>query len=1322
MMENVIEAMGLLDITPNLLVTTRSDHLPPGWDSHLFNDPLIFTDFCTEYLEFVLLMTRTGDKKNWRPPSNHQMLTLVKAVYQALPHELGQCMTVRYLSDTGLPTISITAEYEKDLGLIRHLIRNTTLGGYNFETIPTRYPLKTDPDRAEDILAKSAKQLTLKIKLTRTNFHSSSIPQCPRTAPKAPQKTYLQTMSINPSVESLNKHRGPHHNPTTIRSSIHFMIMLFNYFLGKQTASVIEDMARQIVTPRQLLPRGYDPPAFTSQLDTDIENDVIRFIVFCRPRSDEERRTGQLRVPTTATLWDTPCQDVAIRLYDQSVGTLTGPDLINPFRTFTSSESTGLTLFSVNYRDITIINRITAAIRRTIIDDMCFESFAVDIFDGVWAETRQLELVSEWYLITYSLPEAFLSPTNTFYSQDNAHRQCCGLALQPSGAALYFLLNKLFCRNKNTDRKKQHPIGKTSNLIQLCISPSYQPEDMIEGNGHSDITPLSWENITPAEFRSLLGDERHRQPRTNMLPFYILSSRGESIHAGWSALSGKTLQTVGTRAINFAHGIHKKYGNTVITDMLLLLSTLQPELTRDILNSVNRSSRGSVHYRAVPANLIVKEEMLLSPTARYGGYVTNRFYSNPLNSANSMKQVHRARNKEFCPSCNFGEAKDSRKSKTNLPTDQVTISLSPEPGRYLTTHPYRILFGNQPPFPPRTWRELMPERQDIEVSDSYLSSLCDGRQIRLILLTVDYGGAHDDPANPVWSLLDAPEFIEILGSASLNLHGGNLDKATKTMSRLLENCNPDTGSLWITPYDWISFDFFRLFIRATYKGNRRFETFPAYGIIEPGETPSQGRCRYGQNNICTMITNNSSLLPQADDPKERNPPGPEHFKHSHTVVYMCRLRLRVIVIANLPLINLNSFYPHTQIRSNNSFTSSVAVILLVKTLILTGHLLTSNIYYPEVSRRNFKQGFGEWKRRLTSYGTLLLLAKTTLGPKVSTSSDTEECMARPQMGENLADKTTWHLKVKPNSKNKNTSKYPSLSNYFIISIGPHINISNQEEGTPKPPRVEKMANTTTTQPEVSYQHSKCYNQYTILTNINLFTAGPCSDCIEDRASKLPGTAKHPTSLTQKKACQSLLGPKKWQTQQQHSVGYAIQTPDVTELSTTTHYSLISFYSLQGPAMISEKTALPNCLGLPNNNIFNPEEGMPKPPRAEIMASTTTTQHEVSHSYCRRVTNTNLYKMHINFYLFSTGLYIDHRKDRTHALHTVGKTAVKGHEGWTCKRHNKRYIRRREPHTPTKRQRKNNANRGYQEKDLPSQIMPKRDQVGSSQNLHANYYV
>ena len=525
-------------------------------------------------------------------------------------------------------------------------------------------------------------------------------------------------MSISPNLESPNKPCGPYERATTNRSSIYFMIMLFNYIPGNPAVPEITAMARHIITPRQLLPCGYNPPVFTPQLDLDIESDMIRFIVLCRPSSEEERRTGRLCVSTTTTLWDTPNQDLAIMLYDHLVGVLTGPDLIHPFRSFTSSESTGLTLFSVNYRDITIINRITTAIRRTVIDGMCFESFPVDIFDGVWAETRQLEIVSEWYLINYSFPETSLFPTITFYPQDYAHCQCCGLALQPSGAPVHFFLNKLLGRNTNPDRKEQLPIGKLTNLIQLCISPSCHSGTMMKGYNATSGPSISWKSIMPPGFQSLLRGERNHKPRINMLPFYIFSSRGMSTSTGWSVPSGETLQAVAARATIFTKENIKTYGNIFVTDMLLLVSSLQPGLLHDILLGVTMSLRGETEYRAVQANLIVMEEVMMSPTTRYGGYVKNSsYYTNPLffvnyvkqfYSANPVKQVHLIRTKGFSSTRNICETQDTPKPKENLPPKQVITQPGPDPGRNLTNPPRRTLFGDHPPFPPRTWGELMP--------------------------------------------------------------------------------------------------------------------------------------------------------------------------------------------------------------------------------------------------------------------------------------------------------------------------------------------------------------------------------------------------------------------------------------------------------------------------------------------------------------------------------------------------------------------------------------------------------------------------------------
>ena len=79
---------------------------------------------------------------------------------------------------------------------------------------------------------------------------------------------------------------------------------------------------------------------------------------------------------------------------------------------------------------------------------------------------------------------------------------------------------------------------------------------------------------------------------------------------------------------------------------------------------------------------------------------------------------------------------------------------------------------------------------------------------------------------------------------------------------------------------------------------------------------------------------------------------------------------------------------------------------------------------------------------------------------------------------------------------------------------------------------------------------------------------------------------------------------------------------------------------------------------PHHNIFNREEGMPKPPRVENMASTTTTHPRVSYPHCT-CNEVNFYT-HIELSL--TGLYNSlPRDDKTTKVPRVWGIAVKEHK-------------------------------------------------------------
>ena len=394
-MEDMINNLNLLDLKPDLLITTRADHLAPGWDSHLFDDPNILMDLSTDTLEFTLLKTRAGNRA-WCAPSDYETKQLAIAVRDQLPQQLQTCFSVTYLTDIGLPTISVPVQHEGDMGLLRHLIRTSCINGFSYETVPTQYLTNQNNDRASDIMDKSVNDLALNNNPLYPNSCSYRSLQAHHPAPPALSKTNCLTLLFL-KLNAMNKHRRLDGNTRRKRSSIHFIIMFLNLFSGKHSQTPLHpNMARQIVTPQQLLLRGYNPPPFAMNLDSDIESDLVRFVIPCRPISEDESQERRLGRATSQTLWDTPGQDVSIRLYDNMVGTLTRPDLLNPFRSFMSSESTGLTLFALGTRDITIITRITSAIRRLVIDDMCFDSFPVDIFDGVWSSMRQLDNITDW--------------------------------------------------------------------------------------------------------------------------------------------------------------------------------------------------------------------------------------------------------------------------------------------------------------------------------------------------------------------------------------------------------------------------------------------------------------------------------------------------------------------------------------------------------------------------------------------------------------------------------------------------------------------------------------------------------------------------------------------------------------------------------------------------------------------------------------------------------------------------------------------------------------------------------------------------------------
>ena len=487
-----------------------------------------------------------------------------------------------------------------------------------------------------------------------------------------------------------------------------------------------------------------------------------------------------------------------------------------------------------------------------------------------------------------------------------------------------------------------------------------------------------------------------------------------------------------------------------------------------------------------------------------------------------------------------------------------------------------------------------------------------------------------NPLSLTWSLPDHTTALEVFCTAIIDLHAGDITTASRTTSTFLKNYDQDTSSVWITPNDWISFDFLRIFIRNYVRLNMRFETFPAHGILSTNTQPIRNNLFRYYNNTTLIHNTHNQFSQQVPHSQNCHTDGRLHYPATYTGIHLCQLGRRLNFYNAFPIqFHKRSFIFRTfVIHSRNSFFPGARRYLNRLSNINTFNC--RNYVTPVVSRSNLVNRYksngpvpDDERRRPRTADPLGKLNLSTakhrqteininpLTPKGNPPSIhiLEEDKSMHQRGEKLANTTTMHRKVK--ITNKNHTKTPSGSNYALLPTGPHPNISNPEEGTPKPPRAEKMASTTTSQPEV---------------------------CLPPLTHVLQQTLK---------------------------------------------YILNSTFFPQDLTTTTKSTALPRCLGL-HLNICNPEEGMPKPPRDEIMATTTTTKLEVSYSHSRLYVSKDHYTFHTNTNLPPAGPFNDHREVTTHKLARPGELDMKRHKARTYKKPKARHEKW-EPQIPNKYQ-------------------------------------
>ena len=460
----------------------------------------------------------------------------------------------------------------------------------------------------------------------------------------------------------------------------------------------------------------------------------------------------------------------------------------------------------------------------------------------------------------------------------------------------------------------------------------------------------------------------------------------------------------------------QKIGNITLTKLLVIISSTPLDKLFSILDDINGSNTEGRKFRAVPASLLTTTEIITTPTVHCSGYVSNnKSHSLPL-PPHINTQVHYPQTPKPTPHIPKNKADDDAKPKTHNRHAQVNLQAKPYnliKFTYLSSN--RVLFGEHPPYPQRSWAELLPGGSSPEGIPHDLSRLCDGQNIRLILLHKPFEGADDHPMSHTWELPDETRVLLVFSSAILNLHRGDIGKASKTLSYLIKNCDLDTCSIWITPKDWTTFDYFRIFIRALTLDNMCYETFPAQGLVMDNPQPVyENLFRYAtyvhpsprsddwpvyraarcySSKVKSIFNINHYFLPiQAFHPQVQDPNGTPCYQDNHPGVHLCRIRLRLILILKFSA-NYTPFNPSYRLLLFNlllTLNSRVVVIPAHGTTSKPSLLLlamTVRSAYPRISRSAIENKIltsAQRQHGLCPRGTATILGATSYPRRPST--------------------------------------------------------------------------------------------------------------------------------------------------------------------------------------------------------------------------------------------------------------------------------------------------------------------------------------------------
>ena len=379
-------------------IAARYELLPNWLDYTSLGDPNITTFFNTDRLEFIILTRKVGTdptNKVWNIPTDYQAITLEQHCQSTLSNTLGATLpgfvSWNTTSRLGAPVITIRAQEDYLLSHVRQVIIERSLANAIFEIFPTRFPMQTNDDRADDLLNRY-------LLITRSTYITLTFykPQASWTPAETTKKNDKKSEILNIQIARTNVPVKIHNVRSNIKRLCEYMVRL-NYIFPNTLLSMLLDQAQihrntetspnQAMKLKQIMPYGcYQKDYQDINFDQVINRRISTFVILCRPSTLIERRRRIIRTKARETTWECPDCDTAMSLYEHlliQVGDESRSEArSDPLAFFTTSPITGLTVIGIDLGAREKAGHTLTTIKRMVINEQCFDAFPTVLFKG----------------------------------------------------------------------------------------------------------------------------------------------------------------------------------------------------------------------------------------------------------------------------------------------------------------------------------------------------------------------------------------------------------------------------------------------------------------------------------------------------------------------------------------------------------------------------------------------------------------------------------------------------------------------------------------------------------------------------------------------------------------------------------------------------------------------------------------------------------------------------------------------------------------------------------------------------------------------------